>query len=100
MRKETESATADTQVKEWDFKHLSSALVIAFCIQSMFLPCLCSIGTAKIVFAYSIDGLVMLRMLGAFVLKEHNTDWKIYAGLIWTSPLWIETVARVFLGPH
>ena len=82
----------------WNYKQLFAALGIAFILQSLFLPCLCSIGTAKMVFAYSLDGLVLLRMGIAFLRREAGGGWKFYAWLLCTSPLWIEGVTYLIFG--
>ena len=50
------------------------------------------------VFAYSLDGLVLLRMGIAFIRRETGGGWKFYAWLLCTSPLWIEGVAYLVFG--
>ena len=82
----------------WNYRQLFAALGIGFILQSLFLPCLCSIGTAKTSFAYALDGLVLLRMGIAYFRRETGSGWKFYAWLLCTSPLWIQGIAYLMLG--
>jgi hypothetical protein len=94
------NATLATATKPgaWNYKHLFAALGIAAVLQSIFLPCLCDIGTAKSVFAFCFDTLILLRIGAAWHMSETGGGWKFYAWLIWKSPLWIEGVAYVVFG--
>jgi len=89
-----------TGSSSWDYKHLWSALVIAFVLQSMLLPCLCDVGMAKMKLALWFDLLVALRIGMARVIGETGRGWIFYAILIWTSPGWIEGLAILVHGPH
>ena len=82
----------------WNYKNLLAAWGIAFILQSLFLPCLCDIGTAKILFAYTFDALVLLRIGVACFLRETGVGWKFYAWLLCSSPLWIEGIAYLVFG--
>jgi hypothetical protein len=82
----------------WDYKQLLAALGIAVILQSLFLPCLCQIGLAKVDFAYILDALVLLRIGGAYIRHETGSGWRFYAGLLVTSPLWIQAAAWVVFG--
>lgn len=82
----------------WKFKPLLAALLIGFFFQSLFLPCLCPIGTAKIALAYSFDGLVLVRMLLAHFRRETGKGWMVYAVLCYTSVLWVEGITYLVLG--
>ena len=82
----------------WNFRHLGAALFTGFVLQSLLLPCLCAVGTAKITFAYSFDGLVLLRMLLACFRRETCKGWLVYALLCHSSPAWIEGVTYLVLG--
>jgi hypothetical protein len=82
----------------WNFAGLLAALLIGFLFQSVFLPCLCDIGTAKIALAYSFDGLVLLRMLVAYIRSETGKGWVFYAALCYTSVAWIEGITYLVLG--
>ena len=83
----------------WNFKYLSIALFIGFGLQSLFLPCLCDVGTAKMALAFSFDGLVLIRMLLAYFRRESGKGWIVYAVLCYTSVLWVEGLAYLVLGP-
>lgn len=82
----------------WNLRLLAVALFIGFILQSLFLPCLCAIGTAKIFFAYSFDGLILLRMLLAYFRRETGRGWLVYAVLCYTSAAWIEGITYLVLG--
>jgi hypothetical protein len=82
----------------WNYKQLFAALGIALILQSLILPCLCSIGTAKVSFAYALDGLVLLRMGIAYIRRETGSGWKFYAWSLCTSPLWIQGIAYLVFG--
>ena len=74
----------------WNFKIILSVLFITLIFEMMFLPCLCSIGTAKIYLALICTFLFLGRILVAKIRKEKNSDWKIYCILIVLSPFVIE----------
>lgn len=82
----------------WNRRHLTAALFIGFILQSLFLPCLCSIGDAKMTFAVCFDGLVILRMLAARRRRETGRGWIVYAVLCYTSAAWIEGITYLVLG--
>jgi hypothetical protein len=84
----------------WNYGHVLFALVIAFVLQSMFLPCMCQIGTGKMNFALVFDGLMALRIAAARIIKQRDNGWIFYTALIYLSPLWIDLSSRVVLGPH
>ena len=85
-------APAIASQARWNFRHLSVALFIGFILQSLFLPCLCLTDTAKMTFAFCFDGLVLLRMLVAYFLRETGRGWIFYAVLCYTSAGWIEGI--------
>jgi hypothetical protein len=91
------AATATTPLR-WNFRHLGAALFIGFVFQSLVLPCLCEIGTAKIKFALCFDTLVFLRMMIAYFGRESGRGWIFYAVLCYTSPAWIEGITYLVLG--
>jgi hypothetical protein len=82
----------------WNFGNLGAALFISFVLQSLFLPCLCQIGTAKMNFALGFDALVLLRMMIAYFGRETGRGWIFYAVLCYTSPVWIEGLTYLVLG--
>src|SRR5690242_4264725 len=84
----------------WNFKHVLAALVVGFVLQSLWLPCLCDIGTAKITFACAFDALVLIRVLVARACHETGKGRLFYVVLCYTSPAWIEGVAYLVLGGH
>ncbi len=98
MTAASESGANDSNA--WDYKHLWSALVVAFVLQMMLLPCLCDVGMAKTKLALWFDLLVAVRIGSARVLGESGRGWVFYAILIWTSPAWIEGLVFVVRGPH
>ncbi len=85
-------------LKGWNFQRLIAALIITALLQSVSLPCLCDIGTAKITFAYELDALILLRISVAFFGRETGGGWKFYVWLLYTSPLWINGIAYLFFG--
>lgn len=85
---------------QWNFKHLLAALFAGFVLQSLLLPCLCDIGTAKTAFAYAFDVLVLIRVAAARACCETGKGWLFYVVLCYTSPAWIEGVAYLVLGGH
>jgi hypothetical protein len=87
-----------TNSPRWNFRQLGAALFIGFVLQSLLLPCLCDIGTAKINFAYCFDTLVLLRMTIAYYGRETDRGWIFYAVLCYTSPAWIEGITYLVLG--
>ena len=82
----------------WNLRNLGAALFIAFVFQSLLLPCLCPIGTAKITLAYCFDCLVLLRMMIAHLRSETGRGWLFYAVLCYTSVAWIEGITYLVLG--
>jgi len=82
----------------WNHKQLLVALAIAFILQSLLLPCLCSIGTAKMKLAYALDGLVLLRIGVSYMRRGAGGGWKFYAILLYTSPVWIQGIAYIVFG--
>jgi hypothetical protein len=85
---------------QWNFKHLLAALLAGFVFQSLLLPCLCDIGTAKTAFAYAFDVLVLIRIAAARACHETGKGWLFYGVLCYTSPAWIEGVAYLVIGGH
>lgn len=82
----------------WNFKYLAIALFIGFCLQFLFLPCLCDSDEAKMALAFSFDGLVLVRILLAYFRRETGKGWIFYAVLCYTSVLWIEGITYLVLG--
>ena len=82
----------------WNFKRLIAIFAIAFLLQILFLPCLCEIGRAKMIFALVFDLLVVIRGSVAYLSRERGIGWKFYAWLIGTSPVWIEFAAYLGFG--
>jgi len=66
----------------------------------MLFPCLCSIGTTKVVWALVFDALIAIRLVAAKRFWETGRGWIFYAALIWASPVWIEALSLVVNGPH
>ena len=94
------SRPTDGSANAWNYEHLIVALVIACIAQNLWLSCLCQIGMAKMNFALVFDGLVLLRIGMARLLKETGKGWVFYAALLYTSPFWIDLVALIVLGRH
>ena len=84
----------------WDYRHLLVALVVAFVLQYLFLPCLCQIGEAKVKFALVFDGLVLLRIGIARLWRETGKGWLFYVILLYSSPVWISVASGIVLGGH
>jgi hypothetical protein len=83
----------------WNFRRLTYAFIISFVLQQLFLPCLCSIGTAKIALAIVVDGLVVARAIVAYIIRERGSGWIFYAVLLYSSAGWIMIASRIVLGP-
>ena len=92
-------ATTNTK-SGWGFKHLGAAWLSGILLQSLRLPCLCSIGVAQSNFALVFDALVLLRMLIARHRHDTGKGWIFYAALCLSSPVWIEGLTRLVLGGH
>ena len=84
----------------WNFRQLTVALIIGGAFQAVFLPCLCSIGTTKGIFAFCVDVLIVLRMLVALILGEKNRGWVFYCVLCYTSVIWIEAIFWLAVERH
>src|SRR5215469_2678945 len=91
-------AATVTSLPRWNFRRLGWALLIGLCLQSLVLPCLCEIGTAKIKFALYFDALVLARTMIAYFGRETGRGWIFYAVLCYTSAAWIEGLAYLILG--
>jgi len=91
-------ATVITSPPRWNFRQLGAALFIGFVLQSLFLPCLCQIGTAKMTFAFYFDALVLARMVIAYFCHETGRGWIFYAALCYSSAAWIEGITYLVLG--
>lgn len=85
-------------LKGWNFERLIAIFIITVLLQSIALPCLCDAGTAKIIFAYMLDALILLRIGVAYFCREKDGGWKFYAWLLGTSPIWINAIAYLFFG--
>lgn len=90
----TEESKAD-QARGWNYKALSCALVVAFILQVISLPCLCCAGHVKLTIAFTFDALMLLRMLIAGLRKEKGRVWIFYLILIYTSVVWVELLSRM-----
>jgi len=77
---------------------LGAALFIGFILQSLFLPCLCQIGVAKMTFAFYFDVFVFLRMVISYFCRETGQGWIFYTVLCYTSAAWIEGITYLILG--
>ncbi len=82
----------------WNFRRLLVLSALAFLLQMLFLPCLCDIGRAKAGMALAVDLLVAIRAGVAYLARERGSDWKFYAWLLLTSPVWITIAAYAVLG--
>ena len=100
MEEEAKTTQAGGPPREWRYGHLVCALFVAVVLQTVFLPCLCAIGNAKITLAYLIDTLVIGRMAIARFRHEKGKGWIFYTVLLYTSPLWIEGASWIVFGRH
>lgn len=78
----------------WDFRRLALAFVITFLLQLVTLPCLCAKGAVKWDLGCTLDFLVLVRVLVAFLQRERGNTWIFYAALLYTSPIWIVFVVE------
>ena len=85
---------------EWNYAQLALALVVAFVLDAMLLPCMCNIGTAKMQVALVFLALVVLRIVIARLMREKGKGWIFYLVLLYSSPLWIEIAGWWVFGPH
>lgn len=93
-----EAANSGAIPAGWDFRHMAVALFVGITLQGVILPCLCQIGTAKMMFAVVFDLLIFARTLVAYRRKETGRGWIVYAVLCCTSAGWIEGLAFLILG--
>ncbi|MBI5382513.1 MAG: hypothetical protein HZA31_11485 [Opitutae bacterium] len=92
------NATAAVPIPSaWNYRHLAAALFVGFILQTLVLPCLCFIGTAKMTFAVGFDLLVLARTLFAYRRRETGRGWIFYAMLCYTSAGWIEGITYLVL---
>ena len=82
----------------WNLRHMALALLVGFILQALVLPCLCSIGIAKMTFAVVFDLLVLARTLVAYRRRETGRGWIVYAALCYTSAGWIDGITYLVLG--
>jgi hypothetical protein len=82
----------------WNYRHVAVALSVGVILQSLVLPCLCPIGTAKMTFAIVFDLLVLARTLVAYRRREAGRGWIVYALLCYTSAGWIEGTTYLVFG--
>jgi hypothetical protein len=82
----------------WNYGALSCALAISVVLQGMLLQCLCDCGQARVFFALIVDTAVIIRASVAFLRGETGSGWKLYAVLLYTSPLWISILTLIILG--
>jgi hypothetical protein len=82
----------------WQYGQICVAFTVAIVLQSLMLPCLCEVGTAKGKLALGVDALVFARTAIAWMRKETGRGWLFYAVLLYTSAFWIEGLAWVFTG--
>jgi len=75
---------------EWNYFQIICALIIAFLLQNFFLSEFTHIGEAKLIVAYIIDGLVILRTIIAKIRKEKGRGWILYIIVLYASTLIIE----------
>ncbi len=66
-----------------------SLLMLIFLLQSIFLPCLCDRGTAKMILAFVVHALILVRVLIARLHRETNRDWIFYLAMGTSSLVWI-----------
>jgi len=82
----------------WNYRHVAVALFVSFVLQTLFLQCLCPIGTAKMTFALVFDALILARTLVAYWRHETGRGWIVYSILCYTSAGWIEGLTYLVLG--
>jgi len=90
MVEEETSSRGVKEVSTWRLLYMGPAIIAGISLQLMILPCMCPIGAAKMQSALILDGLILIRFVGARVFRERNRGWVFYVILCVTSPLWIE----------
>ncbi len=85
---------------EWNYVQLFLALIVAFVVTCMLMPCLCNIGTAKTQVALVFLVLIVLRIAVARIRKEKGRGWIFYVIVIYTCPFWIEAASWLVFGRH
>ncbi len=73
----------------WNFRHIWIGVAISATIQAVVLPCMCSHGDARGLFAVCFDALIVARTWIAWHFKEKNKAWIFYLILMYSSPIWI-----------
>jgi hypothetical protein len=76
-------------LKTWPFRGLALGMTAALVLQTLFLPCMCSMGAVKMYVGLGLDLLIGTRMLIAWYRHETNRDWIFYLVLALTSVFWI-----------
>jgi hypothetical protein len=84
----------------WPIQFMLFSVFGGFVIQAVVSPCLCDIGSTKLLFGVIVDGLVLLRTLVAHRVREKGKGWIFYSALCLTSAAWIEAVAWLFGVSH
>lgn len=92
-KKRTPNPSA-TDPADWDYIQLTCALILAFLVQSLFLPCLCRLGTARMQIAIIIDVMVAVRIIVARIRHEQGKGWIFYIVLLYSSPMWIRLLMQ------
>ena len=73
--------SAETLPSKWNCFALFICVMLSVVFQTVFLNCLCAAGTVKMSIAMAIDGLILLRVLYAWLTKERGRAWLFYAAI-------------------
>lgn len=90
----------EVQRAGWNYTHLCVALVVGVVVQSLVLTCACYRGSLNMKVAFLFDGLIVLRIIVAKLLKQKDKGWIFYAILIYSSPVWMYLLTRIMFGGH
>jgi len=61
--------------QKWPILKISLWLVLIAFLQLIFVPCMCAKGQVKIMMAFSLDALFIIRVVIAYVIKEEGRAW-------------------------
>jgi hypothetical protein len=75
---------------EWNYIHIICALIITFLLQNIILPEFTPYNNAKMIVAFIIDGLVILRTIIARIRREKGRGWILYIIVLYASMFIIE----------
>jgi hypothetical protein len=75
--------------RRWPLSIILPVMAVIFILQPAVLRCACALGDLKLRVGYIVDGVIMVRVLVAVLLKETGRGWIIYLLVAASSFFWI-----------